>query len=293
MPREASITYEQVAAIADRIKAAGGKPSPRQIRERHGSGSLGTIHKLFQRWEGSQPPSLEAGSALPPALQRAMLDFVAQERAAARADLDAKLSDVQAAADELAAENERQGGHIETLENGLQAMQEEKATLAGKIEQREADFDAARDEAARERRAAEDTRTELAKAQVRLDAMPILEKDNARLRSAIDVEHAARTDAERLAAIAEAKAEGLAERLADTQARHTHEVAKLDSQLQDQKQRNANLEEELSAMHRESRDLAARLAHATGELEALRAQIAGHLDVIKGLTAQGAVTGES
>ncbi|MCK0505706.1 DNA-binding protein [Aromatoleum anaerobium] len=293
MPREASITYEQVAAIADGIKAAGGKPTPRQIRERHGSGSLGTIHKLFQRWEGNQPPSIEAGSALPPALQRAILEFVTQERATARADLDAKLSDVQAAANELAAENVRQSGHIETLESTLQMSQEEKAALAGKIEQMEADLSTARDEAARERQAAEATRTELAKAHVRLDTIPILEKDNERLRSAVDAERDARTNAERLAAIAEAKAAGLAERLADSQARHTHEVAKLDSQLQDQKQRNANLEADLSETRKESRDLAARLAQATGELEALRAQNAGHLDVIKGFTAQGAMTGES
>ncbi|MCK0509840.1 DNA-binding protein [Aromatoleum buckelii] len=293
MPREASITYEQVAAIADRIKAAGGKPTPRQIRERHGSGSLGTIHKLFQRWEGSDPISTEAGSALPPALQRAILDFVTQERATARADLDAKLSDVQAAADELAAESERQTDHIQTVEDALQASQEEKAALAGKIEQLEIDRSAVRDEATRERQAAETTRTELAKAQVRLDAMPILERENERLRSAVDAERAARTDAERLAAIAEAKAAGLAERLADTQARHTHEVATLDSQLQDHKRRDATLEAELSTMRKESRDLAARLAQAHGELEALRAQNAGHLDVIKGITAQSAVTGAS
>ena len=293
MPREASITYEQVAAIADRIKAAGGKPTPRQIRERHGSGSLGTIHKLFQRWEGGHPISTEAGSALPPALQRAILDFVMQERATARADLDAKLSDLQAAADELAAESERQTDHIQTLENALQASQEEKAALAGRIEQMETDRSAARDEAARERQAAEATRTELAKAQVRLDAMPILERENERLRSAVDAERAARTDAERVAAIAEAKAAGLAERLADAQARHAHEVATLDSQLQDHKRRDATLEAELSAMRKESRELAARLAQAHGELEALRAQNADHLDVIKGITVQGTVTGAS
>ena len=66
MPREASITYEQVAAIADSIKASGGKPNPRQVRERHGSGSLGTIHKLFQQWEAGQARQIEASLALPP-----------------------------------------------------------------------------------------------------------------------------------------------------------------------------------------------------------------------------------
>mgnify|MGYP003377969120 CR=1 FL=1 len=51
MPREASITYDQVSNYAEAIKAEGGKPTPRLIRDRHGSGSFGTIHKLFQQWE--------------------------------------------------------------------------------------------------------------------------------------------------------------------------------------------------------------------------------------------------
>lgn len=271
MPREASITYEQVAAIADRIKAAGGKPGPRLIRERHGSGSLGTIHKLLQRWEGSQTAHMEAGSALPPALQRAIFDFVAQEQAAARADLDAKLSDAQALADELAAENERQTGHVETLQSTLQDLQEDKATLAGKIEQMKVELDAARLEATHERQAAETARTELAKANLRLGAVPVLEKENERLRTAIEMERAARTDAERLAAIAEAKAAGLADRLADAQERHAQAVASLESRLHDESQRNAALQVELSTMRKETRDLAARLAQATGEMEALRA----------------------
>ena len=67
MPREASITYEEVAAIAETIKAAGGKPNPRHIRERHGSGSLGTIHRLFQQWEASQGRHADASATLPAA----------------------------------------------------------------------------------------------------------------------------------------------------------------------------------------------------------------------------------
>ena len=263
MPREASITYDQVAAIADNIKAGGGKPNPRQIRERHGSGSLGTIHKLFQQWEAGQAQP-ERALALPPPLQRAIVDFIAQELTAARAGLETMLSDAQTAANHLATETERLAGQIQALDESLANLRGENATLTGKIEQLEADLASARGEAA------EAARTELAKAHVRLEGLPILEQENERLRRAVDTERTARTDAERQAATAEAKAAGLTDRLTDTQERHAHAVTGLEREFHEQKQRNVQIESELSATRTEARDLATRLAQATGELEGLR-----------------------
>lgn len=278
MPREASITYDQVATIAETIQATGGKPNPRQIRERHGSGSLGTIHRLFQQWEAGQMRYPEGSAILPAALQRAIHDFVVHEVAAARADLEARLTDAQAAANDLATENERQARHVDALESALTVLQGEKATLAGKVDQMEADLAAARNEGAHERQAAEATRTELAKANLRLEAIPVLEKDNGRLRNAVETERIARTDAERLAATSEAKAAGLADRLADAHERHQQLVASLEGQLQEQKQWCRNLEGDLSVIRKEARELATRLAEVTGELEALRARSAPQRD---------------
>jgi len=278
MPREASITYEEVAAIAETIKAAGGKPSPRQIRERHGSGSLGTIHRLFQQWEARQGGHAEGSAALPAPLQRAVLEFVAGEVATARADLEAKLADALVAANDLATENERQTRRVDTLEDTSEALRGDKATLAGKVVQMAADLDAARNEAAQERRAAEFTRTELAKANLRLEAMPALENNIERLRNAIDAERTARTDAERVAATSEAKAAGLADRLADAHERHRQAVASLEGQLQEQKQRSMNLETELSTTRKEARELATTLAEVMGELEASQARNAPQRD---------------
>lgn len=278
MPREASITYEEVAAIAETIKAAGGKPSPRQIRERHGSGSLGTIHRLFQQWEAGLGRHAESSAALPAPLQRAVLDFVAHEVAATRADLEAKLADALASANDLATENERQGRRVDVLEDASEVLRGEKATLTGKVAQLAADLDVTRDEAAQERRTAEATRTDLAKATLRLEAIPALEKDIERLRNAIDTERTARTDAERVAATSEAKAAGLADRLADAHERHRQAVASLEGQLQEQKQRSMNLETELSTTRKEARALATKLAEVTGELEASRARSAHQRD---------------
>lgn len=58
----------------------------------------------------------------------------------------------------------------------------------------------ARDEAARERSGAELARTELAKAQLRLEAMPRLEADLVAVRDVLETERLARVTAEQAAA---------------------------------------------------------------------------------------------
>ncbi len=277
MPREATISYEQVAAIADAIKASGSKPNPRMIRERHGSGSLGTIHKLFQQWEAGQSRQIEAALALPPALQRAILEFMDQELTSARAELESKLMDAQQAANDLAAENERQASQIETLETTVEDLQGEKATLAGRVSQLETDLASARDEAGRERQAAEAARTELAKAQLRLEAMPILERENERLQGALDAERTARTDAERQAATATAKAEGLADRLADAQERQKQagaELVKIDGDRQ-------RLAGELADVQKDARTAAVQIGKLEGTVNALQRQIEDQAAIIK------------
>ena len=269
MPREASITYEQVAAIADSIKASGGKPNPRQVRERHGSGSLGTIHKLFQQWEAGQARQIEASLALPPTLQRAILEFMDQELATARSELELKLMDAQVVANDLATENERQVTQIEALEALIVELQEEKAGLAGRSEQLENDLLAAREEAGRERQNAESARTELAKAQLRLEAMPILENENKRLLAALDAERTARTDAERRAAAAEAMASGLVDRLGDAQERQRESAADL-AKVESERQRLAS---ELGELQKEAKSAAVEIGKLDGVVGALQRQI--------------------
>ena len=86
MGREATISYEQVAAAADTMKATGSKPTSRAIRERIGNiGSMGTINRHLQAWRAGQERQIASTLSLPAALQRSILDFMGQELAAARA----------------------------------------------------------------------------------------------------------------------------------------------------------------------------------------------------------------
>ena len=120
MPREASITYDQVANYAETIQAEGGKPTPRLIRDRHGSGSYGTIHKLFQQWGAKHFHAIEASLTLPPSLQRVILEFVQNELSAGRVQLEARLSQAVTNAEDLATENERQANQIEVQLRALE-----------------------------------------------------------------------------------------------------------------------------------------------------------------------------
>ena len=78
-----------------------------------------------------------------------------------------------------------------------------------------------RDEAARERSGAELARTELAKAQLRLEAMPRLEADLVAVRAVLEAERTARQQAKEDAAVLASKLEAAERRIAENEARST------------------------------------------------------------------------
>lgn len=270
MPREATITQEQVNAAADSIRASGTKPTARAVREAVGGGSMATVLKLLQVWQGGQVRVEEGPVVLPPGLQRALVDFIAQEVARSRADLESDLVCAQQANADLIAESERQASTIEMQAIALESAQAEKAELIGRLAQVESDLARATEDVAGERNAAELARTEMAKTQLRLEALPTLEAENERLRAALEEERTARTDAQRQSATAEMKATGLGERLADAQA-----------QLAEQKQRSSvletdkrRLEAEIAAAGKEARESAAQVGKLEGVTTALQQQLA-------------------
>ncbi|MFL9951123.1 DNA-binding protein [Paraburkholderia agricolaris] len=207
MAREPNITQDQVSRAAENIRDAGGRPTARAIRERLGTGSMATVLKFFQAWQDAQVRPAEAPVVLPQALQRGLLDFVAAEVDRSRAELHAELDIANQANADLIVESERQSLIVENLTASLEAAHAEKAELAGRLGQVEAERDAAREEAAAERAAAESARTDLAKALLRLEAMPRLEKDLDEVRHELEAERAARVSAEQSAAVASAKLE--------------------------------------------------------------------------------------
>ncbi len=212
MAREATITQEQINAAADAIRASGAKPTARAVREQLGTGSMATVLKLLQVWQAGQVKAPETAITLPPALQRALVDFIGQEVATAKAELQTDLVNLQQSNSDLIAESERQSSTIELQAEALESAQAEKAEMAGRLAQVESDLARAGDDVAGERQAAERARTDLAKAELRLEALPRIEAEADRLRAELDVERVAKVAAEQAAAVALAKLEAMIER---------------------------------------------------------------------------------
>ncbi len=208
MGREATVTFEQITALADAMKMEGVKPTSRAVRERLGNtGSMGTINKLLQRWKSGQERQVSAALVLPPALQRSLLEFMDNALTSARTTLEAELADQQQEAADLATENERQVLENDSQSEVIELLRAEVSKHQGRAGQLETDLVVARDEAARERSGAELARTELAKAQLRLEAMPRLEADLVAVRASLETERLARVAAAQDAAVLTAKLE--------------------------------------------------------------------------------------
>lgn len=222
MGRESTITFEQIAAVADAMKIDGVKPTSRAVRERLGNtGSMGTINKLLGRWKSGQERQISAALVLPPALQRVLLEFMDAELTAARTTLETELADQQQEAADLATENERQVIENDAQAESIEQLRSDVAAHQGRAGQLEADLTASREEAVRERSGAELARTELAKAQLRLEAMPRLEADLVAARGVLETERAARVAAEQQAAVLSAKLEAVERRATEAADRTT------------------------------------------------------------------------
>lgn len=253
MAREATITQEQVNAAADSLRAAGTKPTVRAVREKLGNiGGNATVIRLLDVWKAGQVRPVDTPITLPAALQRALVDFVAQAVAEGKADVGAELAELQQVKDDLASESERQALVQTALEEDLEAARRDRDAQAGRARQLEEDLGAARADAEQERAAAEAARTDLAKALLRLEAMPRLESDLRALRAELEREHAGRVAGEQAAAVAAAKLEGEV----SARVRLEADLAKATSQAQ--------------AAVDEVRELTAKLAEA--RIERLRAE---------------------
>jgi hypothetical protein len=202
--RTPTITQEQVFAIADRLHADGKPVTLRAIRAAHGSGSLGTIQPALKLWQSRQLQGAEQKVELSPLLLRALQENISQTVAGARAELEAKLVASEEEAADLAHENERLTGDLDTLREQQEAAGLELATLQERNAQQEQQLQEALAAAAGERATVEALRQQLAEASLQLKALPKLEQDLAGARAAVDAERTARVKAEQAAAVGRA-----------------------------------------------------------------------------------------
>lgn len=233
--REPTITYDQVAAAAAEIKASGRKPSLRNVREALGNvGSLTTISRYLQGWNDGQPKENKVDINIPTSVLAGIQAAISQASVEAEAAVRSPSAVMSASACCVSTNSVRTAAALDAAEAKIAELEMARADLAGRLDEAKAkaaegelrhaaEVDLLKGDLVRERQAAEAARTELAKAQLRLEAMPRLEKDLDDARREARENGARAAEAERKLAGAEAS---LAAAMAD-QARDREELKTL------------------------------------------------------------------
>lgn len=219
MGRRAVITYEQVKAVVDALRAEGVKPTIDRIWEAlDKAGSKGTVHKLakqyFAELEGADKPP-ESLRLLPPDVQQVILAFADQVAASAREKIADELLECRQEAATLADDNERLMAELDDLRAQLAQAASDKAAAEGWAAQLASELAVAREEVGVERAAAEKARTALAKAELRLESIGPLDGELRQARAERDAQREGRMEAERAVAVLNAQQEQHAERMQD------------------------------------------------------------------------------
>ena len=190
----AIVTFESVAAAAEALQAAGQRASVRAVTAAIGGGSPNTVLKLLGEWKAGRPVVRIADTELDPKITGAIVEQMqrvasaaaaaAEERAAGvDEDLQA-LSEAQAAAEQqitaLSAERDMARVQAADLAEQLESTQADARRAA---QQADANAAALRQELATERSRQEATAAALARAEVRLEAIPGLKAEIERLRA--------------------------------------------------------------------------------------------------------------
>lgn len=189
MAREANITYEQVATAAAELKAKDVKPTSRAVREVLGTGSMATVCKFLMQWKSGQArQSQVTDDSIDQSVARALNAHIATKIQTAISDSTARLADMQSELAAVILENERQSKEISDLTVEASSYKEECANLAGQIERLTANLANTTLDLKTERESAEQARINLAKAELRLEAVPRIEVEIEKVRAELDVE---------------------------------------------------------------------------------------------------------
>ena len=283
----AVITQDSVYAAAEALEARGARVSVRTIRDHLGGGSPNLITPLLASWRAKRPQVAQADIQLDPemeasfsAMRKTIVKQVevaagesarrADERASEaedtlqlcqqeNAELTAELMDATSALEDVRAQREQQAGTISELREDLARTRKEALE----------EIEAADAKADREREAAELARTALAKAELRLEALPRLEAEIERLRVALETAQAGKQAAEQQAAV-----------LAAQEAAASARVDDLVSRLEIAEKRTQEAAQEAKAQAAAAGEASRAGLAASTQLEAAQRELAGLRDAL-------------
>jgi hypothetical protein len=269
-PGRVGITFDQVAAVADAFAQRGERPTLRNVRAELGTGSMGTVQKHLNAWQGQRRQIVATTATLPTEIQRVILLEIEREIGAARAELEADLAAVKGDRDALADDNETQAGEMEQQSAQLDALEATTQQQTGRIAQMQTDLSNAAEAVERERGVAEMARQSLAKAELRLEALPRMETELERMRAALETATARAVASEQLAAVTAANLAGFETRLAESLEREKTLASRLAAADVATREQSAALVAMSDARHRaegEARGLQAEVKAATAKAE--------------------------
>lgn len=208
MARKSTISYEQVAAIADTITTQGERPTVVSVRAELGTGNAGTVAKHLREWAAEQVKQNKAVcNTLDPSIARVISTQIAKSVQEATVYIATQLADSHAETDILIAEIERQDADLDLQAAEFVTLKEQHLALIGRTQQLAADATRNTAMLITERAATESARVELAKAELRLEAVPRIEAEVEKLRTeALEVRTQA-ANLHEIAAVATAKLE--------------------------------------------------------------------------------------
>jgi len=210
MARESTITFEQVSAAADSIETTGGKATSRAVRELLGSGSMATVLKLLQQRSTGQTRTSQAiDDTIDPSIARAISSQIAAKVHEATAATTAALAELQAETANIIAENEKQAVDLDNAATEIAAVTEHLSAMTGRAQQLEINATRTAAELVQERQAAELARINLAKAELRLEAVPHIESEIERLRAELHAERQRSAELDKKAAVSTAHFESV------------------------------------------------------------------------------------
>ena len=265
MARDA-VTFEQVATIADQIKAAGQKPTVRSVQENLGGGSMGTILRFLGKWKEGQSLASEqrttTDDSIDPSIARAISTVISSRIQAAVGEINGRFADLQSETSDLITENERQAQEIIEHLRRIESQEEELAVGAGRTSQIEAELALTRQERDAKAHDAEKARTDLAKALLRLETLPNLEAEIEKLKESLREQERGRAAAEKEAAVASSRAESLgrqAEELRGRTESMERELKKMAETLTEESKARASAEQQAAVRTAQAEAMAGRV----------------------------------
>ena len=300
----AQITFEVVAAAVAAIEAAGQKPSVRKVMEQllvmtGVKGSPNTVTKFLNDYKAGRPVVRVADVGLDSGITQAIvtqMQRVAEQATVAAEERAADLEDNLQLLMESQTESEQS---IEKLTADLSTEQQTNASLHLQLkdmsdaadrskEQFEKDMAKVVQELSIERGRADKSAADLARAEVRLEAVPSLQSEIERLRSSLEASEKSRQDAMTAAAVANAQIAGMNESKAVLEAAKAELVSRVGqlslaieaeqkahlvavSKLAESDKKNAVLEEKLISLEEKLTSAGLQISKLTADLAAIAA----------------------